>query len=107
MNHGTRTKNSQKARPQAGAGQGRAGRVHQAGSVPGEGESSRSEKRCGTGDLVDMELHCVRCHARLYVPVPQARAVMVSLEQAGAAILICVCGQAQLIWPPLTPQRND
>lgn len=107
MNHGTRTRNSQKARPQAGAGQGRAGSAHQTGSVPDKGETSMNEKRSGTGDLVDMELHCVRCQARLYVPVPQARAVMVSLEQAGAAILICVCGQAQLIWPPQQKQRND
>lgn len=48
-------------------------------------------------DLVDMELHCVTCGARLYLAVPQARAVIASLERTGAAILICVCGQAQLV----------
>ena len=28
-----------------------------------------SEKRSGTEEVVDMELHCVRCKARLYVPL--------------------------------------
>lgn len=56
-----------------------------------------SEKRSGTEEVVDMELHCVRCKTRLYVPVSQVNAVIASLERAGAAILICVCGQAQLI----------
>ena len=56
-----------------------------------------SEKRSGTEEVVDMELQCVRCQTRLYVPVSQARAVIASLERAGAAVLICVCGQAQLI----------
>lgn len=57
-----------------------------------------SEKRSSTEEVVDMELHCVRCKARLYVPVSQANAVIASLERTGAAILICFCGQAQLIW---------
>ena len=56
-----------------------------------------SEKRSGTEEVVDMELHCVRCQARLYVPVSQVNAVIASLERTGAAILICVCGQAQFI----------
>lgn len=56
-----------------------------------------SEKRSGTEEVVDMELHCVRCQARLYVPVSQAGAVIASLQRTGAVILICVCGQAQLI----------
>jgi len=56
-----------------------------------------SEKRSGTEEVVDMELHCVRCQARLYVSISQASAVITSLERTGAAILICVCGQAQLI----------
>ncbi len=57
-----------------------------------------SEQRSSTEEVVDMELHCVRCKARLYVPLSQASAVIASLERTGAAILICVCGQAQLIW---------
>ena len=56
-----------------------------------------SEKRSGTEEVVDMELQCVRCQTRLYVPVSQVSAVLASLERTGAAILICVCGQAQLI----------
>jgi len=56
-----------------------------------------SEKRSGTEEVVDMELHCIRCQARLYVSVSQVNAVLASLERTGAMILICVCGQAQLI----------
>jgi hypothetical protein len=57
-----------------------------------------SAKKHSTSDeVVDMELHCVTCGTRLYVSVPQADAVIASLERAGAAILICTCGQAQLI----------
>lgn len=56
-----------------------------------------SEKRSGTEEVVDMELHCVRCGTRLYVPISQAEAVVTSLERCGAAILVCICGQAQLI----------
>ncbi len=42
-------------------------------------------------------LPSVRCKARLYVPISQVNAVIASLERTGAALLICVCGQAQLI----------
>jgi hypothetical protein len=56
-----------------------------------------SEKRSGTGELVDMELQCVRCGARLYIPISQAEAVVASLQRCGVAILVCICGQAQLI----------
>jgi len=56
-----------------------------------------AEKQTSTNDVVDMELHCVTCGARLYVSVLQVGAVVASLERTGAAILICVCGQAQII----------
>jgi hypothetical protein len=56
-----------------------------------------TEKRSSSNEVVDMELRCVTCGTRLYVSVPQADAVFASLERTGAAILICVCGQAQLI----------
>lgn len=56
-----------------------------------------ASKEVGSDDVVDMEINCVRCKTRLYVPVAQANAVIASLERTGAAILICVCGQAQLI----------
>ena len=53
------------------------------------------EKR--SEEVVDMELHCVKCGTGLFVSGQQADAVIASLERTGAAILICVCGQAQLI----------
>ena len=55
------------------------------------------KQRFDTEEVVDMELQCVQCQARLYVPVSQVKAVIASLEHTGAAILICVCGQAQLV----------
>ncbi len=55
------------------------------------------EKRSGSEEAVDMELHCVRCGTRLYIPMSQANAVVASLKRCGAAILVCICGQAQLI----------
>jgi hypothetical protein len=56
-----------------------------------------SKKRSSAEEVVDIELHCVRCKARLYVPLSQASSVIASLKRTGAAILICVYGQAQLI----------
>ena len=56
-----------------------------------------TEKRSGTEEVVDMELHCVTCGTRLYVPISQADAVVASLERCDVAILVCICGQAQLI----------
>jgi hypothetical protein len=56
-----------------------------------------AKKQTNADDVVDKELHCVTCGTRLYVSVPQADAVIASLERTGAAILICVCGQAQII----------
>jgi hypothetical protein len=48
-----------------------------------------TSKQCSsTEEVVDMELHCVRCKARLYVPISQANAVITSLVRTGAAILI-------------------
>jgi hypothetical protein len=65
-----------------------------------------SEKRSSTEEVVDMELHCVRCQARLYVPLSQVSAVLASLERTGGAILICVCGQAQLIRSKRKPRHD-
>lgn len=65
-----------------------------------------SEQDCETDELVDMELHCVRCHARLYVPMAQISAVMTSLKRTGAAILICVCGQAQFVRTQRLPTHD-
>ena len=103
---GVRTGKGPKAKSQTDSGQDRAGRAHQARTIPREGETSMSEKRLSTEEMVDMELRCVRCQTRLYVSVSQVRAVIASVERTGAAILICVCGQAQLIWSQ-QKQRND
>ncbi len=65
-----------------------------------------AKKQINSDDVVDMELHCVTCGARLYVSALQADAVIASLERTGAAILICVCGQAQIIRRKLQ-RRND
>ena len=56
-----------------------------------------SQKHSGTQEVVDMELRCVTCGTRLYIPMSQADAVLASLERCGATILVCTCGQAQLI----------
>ena len=66
------------------------------------------EERVGAHehDVVDMELACVTCHSRLYVPVAQVDAVLASLARTGAAILICVCGQAQLIRAQSQPRHD-
>ncbi len=66
-----------------------------------------TSKQCsGTEEVVDMELQCVKCQARLYVPLSQASAVLASLTRTGAAILICVCGQAQLIRVKRKPRHD-
>jgi hypothetical protein len=51
-----------------------------------------------SNDVVDMEVNCVLCKTRLYVPYTALDAVLASLRRVGAAILIChACGQAQLV----------
>jgi hypothetical protein len=51
-----------------------------------------------SNDVVDMEVDCVLCKTRLYVPYPALGAVLASLRRTGGAILIChACGQAQLV----------
>ena len=65
-----------------------------------------SEKHSNSEEVVDMELYCVRCKVRLYVPLSQVSAVLASLERTGAAILICVCGQAQLIQSKRKPRHD-
>jgi hypothetical protein len=62
-----------------------------------------------SGGVVDMEVDCIICRTRLYVSDASIDAVLTSLEQTGAAILICTCGQAQLVrWrAPRSRSRND
>ena len=51
-----------------------------------------------SNDVVDMEVDCVLCATRLYVPLTALGTVLSSLRRVGGAILIChACGQAQLV----------
>lgn len=51
-----------------------------------------------SNDVVDMEIDCVLCTTRLYVPLIALDAVLASLRRVGSAILIChACGQVQLV----------
>ncbi len=59
-----------------------------------------ARKQIGSDDVVDMELHCVACGTRLYLAVPQAQAVIASLERTGAAILICVASRGSYVDVP-------
>ena len=65
-----------------------------------------SENRSTGEEVVDMEALCVRCQARLYVPVSRVGAVIASLQRTGAALLICVCGQAQLVRTQRLPRHD-
>ena len=40
-----------------------------------------NKTRSDPSEVVDMELHCIACGARLYVPAPQADAVIASLRE--------------------------
>ncbi len=70
------------------------------------GRAQTGKQRPGIGEVVDMELPCVRCGTQLYVPLSQIHTVLASLARSGAAILICVCGQAQLIEMKRHRQRD-
>ena len=61
-------------------------------------------------DVIDMEVDCVFCKTRLYVPDTSIDAVLASLRLVGRAILVCyACGQAQLVsWKmPQSQYIND
>ena len=63
-----------------------------------------------SNDAVDMEVDCVLCATRLYVPLTALGSVLSSLRRVGGAILIChACGQAQLISGqiPYSARIND
>jgi hypothetical protein len=57
-----------------------------------------------------MEVDCVLCTTRLYVPLTTLDTILASFRQVGGAILIChTCGQAQLVSGkiPYHPHTND
>ncbi len=60
-----------------------------------------------SNDVVDMEVNCVLCTTRLYVPFTALGAVLASFRRVGGAVLIChACGQAQLVSGNI-PHMND
>jgi hypothetical protein len=56
-----------------------------------------SKKRHCSDEIIDMELNCISCGKRLYVSNASIDSVLASLKRCGAAILICTCGQAQMV----------
>ena len=68
-----------------------------------------SQKTAYAGAVVDMERHCVTCGKSLYVPETSIHVVLASLAHHGIAVLICTCGQAQIIreQPQQQCQRHD
>ncbi len=49
-------------------------------------------------EVIDMEMDCVFCKTRLYVPDTSIDAVLASLRLVGRAVLVChACGRGQLV----------
>lgn len=65
-----------------------------------------NKARFDPSEVVDMELHCIACGTRLYMPTSQASAAIAFLKRTGATILICTCVQAQLVNPMEAPQEE-
>jgi hypothetical protein len=55
------------------------------------------EGRLPPAEIYDIELHCIRCGAPLYVSSESAADVLLSLRTTGIAGLVCLCGQLQFI----------
>lgn len=49
-------------------------------------------------EIIDMEISCVECGQKLYLPLAQARQVQASINTGGSALLICVCGAGTLLF---------
>ena len=47
--------------------------------------------------IIDMELRCTRCGQKLYLPLAKALEVVHTVQSNGVAILICLCGAAQML----------
>jgi hypothetical protein len=53
-------------------------------------------------DLLDMDVNCITCGTRLYVPDALTDKIVAALEKTGTVILICTCGQPQSVhWKQL------
>ena len=61
--------------------------------------------RCN--EAIDMEMNCVFCKTRLYVPDTSIETVLTSLRLVGRVILVChVCEQAQLVSSKVLPGQS-
>lgn len=47
--------------------------------------------------VIDMEVNCITCHERLHIPDASIDAVLTSLNRMGAVVLVCTCGQMQIV----------
>lgn len=69
-----------------------------------------SNEKGSRPEIIDTEFRCLRCLMPLYVTAEQADALLNSLNRIGAFILVCTCGQAQIVrrkLPHRYARRND
>jgi hypothetical protein len=60
--------------------------------------SAQEDNPVSLDGVVDMELNCLACGTRLYVPEALIDAVLASLGRDGAAMLVCAeCNHVQLV----------
>ncbi len=65
-------------------------------------QNKKKEKASSAYDLLDMDVNCITCGTRLYVPDALTDRIVAALEKTGTVILICTCGQPQSIhWKQL------
>lgn len=57
-------------------------------------------------ELFDTELRCLKCSLPLCVSGDQVPVLMTSLRSTGQVVLLCACGQAQLVRNK-RPRLND
>jgi hypothetical protein len=57
----------------------------------------------GSKDVVDTELTCSTCCQRLYVPTTVFPQVFNTVVQGGTSVLVCLCGQTNIIYPHALP----
>ncbi len=64
--------------------------------------STKKEKASSSYDLLDMDINCITCGARLYVPDALTDRIVAALKKTGTVILVCTCGQPQSVhWKQL------
>jgi hypothetical protein len=74
------------------------------------GRTSRepARRKRDSRDIWDLELRCVRCQQELYVEDNVIDEVFESMRTAGGVVLICTCGQPQIVRDPRwRPRYHD